>query len=181
MKTFKGYRTIAPFVLFCALAGLLAIGLNRNPSHIPSPLIDKPAPAFSLPSLNSSHNVSSQEMLGKVWLLNVWASWCAGCKTEHPVINSLSSKQVADVIGLNYKDLNADAVDWLSKFGNPYADIAVDTRGQTGIDYGVYGIPETFLIDQQGIIRFKHIGPLTQADVDHELLPLISTLKGQYR
>ena len=116
-------------------------------------------------------------MVGKVWLFNVWASWCVACRDEHPLLINLSRQNIVDIVGLNYKDLGTDASNWLKKFGNPYSVIAVDEIGNVGIDYGVYGVPETFVIDKKGIVRMKHIGPLTIDDMENKILPLISSLQ----
>ena len=174
---FRKYKAGLPFVAFCALAVLLAISLGKNPEHIPSPLIGKPVPEFSLPDLGNQRMVSTGDMRNRVWLLNVWASWCAACVTEHGLLNDLSNRKIVEIVGLNYKDVNTDALAWLARYGNPYTYIAVDTGGDIGIDYGVYGVPETFLIDTEGLIRYKHIGPLTREILDQEILPLIELLK----
>jgi len=172
-------------VVFIALVGFLAIGLNRDPGEVPSPFIGKPAPAFSLPILPETTlfatqpEISNGDMAGKVWLFNVWASWCVACRDEHPLLIGLSRKNLVDIVGLNYKDTVADASQWLHRFGNPYSVIAVDESGNVGIDYGVYGVPETFIIDKKGLIRMKHIGPLTAQDMENKILPLISMLQGE--
>ena len=181
-------KTIIPFAIFIAVVGFLAIGLNRDPGEVPSPFIGKPAPVFSLPILTDSMQVdstlsataitiSNTDMIGKVWLFNVWASWCVACRDEHPLLINLSRQNIVDIVGLNYKDLGTDASNWLKKFGNPYSVIAVDEIGNVGIDYGVYGVPETFVIDKKGIVRMKHIGPLTIDDMENKILPLISSLQ----
>ncbi len=169
---------LIPLGLFVLLVLFLAIGLTRDPRTVPSPLINKPAPAFSLPELNQADQVvSPKKMLGKVWLLNVWASWCTGCRAEHHLVVQLANKHHVDVYGLNYKDNPADARKWLAQFGNPYRANAMDISGRVGIDWGVYGVPETFVIDKQGMIRYKQIGPITNDAIEKNLLPLIVRLQ----
>lgn len=172
-------RTAAPFVVFCFLVVFLTIGLSLDPGKVPSPFIGKPAPEFRLPVLQSGDIVSLQDFKGKTWLLNVWASWCAACRDEHPLLNTLSRENIVDIVGLNYKDEGPDAVNWLAELGNPYTEVLVDRTGDTAIDYGVYGVPETFLIDSLGMIRYKHIGPLTPAVLEREILPRIQILQGR--
>jgi cytochrome c biogenesis protein CcmG/thiol:disulfide interchange protein DsbE len=170
-------RFLLPLGIFVALVLFLGIGLRLNPREVPSPFIGKPAPAFSLAQLNDADkSIAPQDMLGKVWLLNVWASWCVSCRQEHPVLMDLSAKGVAPIIGLNYKDGRDDGIAWLRQFGNPYQLSAFDAKGKVGIDYGVYGVPETFVIDKRGIIRYKHIGPVTPEVIAEKLLPLIKEL-----
>ncbi len=173
-------RFVLPLVAFLVLAGFLYVGLNLNPHEIPSPLLDKPAPAFTLLQLNESgKQFSPQDVKGKVWLLNVWASWCESCKTEHPVLMGLSRQNIVPIYGLDYKDHPADAQEWLSKGGNPYTLIAADNDGRVGIDYGVYGVPETYVIDKLGIIRYKQIGAVTQENLMEKILPLVSELQAK--
>ena len=169
-----------PFVVFVILAIFLYVGLGLNPHEVPSPLINKPAPAFTLPQLHDpSKTFSSQEMKGQVWLLNVWASWCVSCREEHPVLMSLARKNIVPVYGLDYKDKNADGEAWLRNGGNPYTLVATDADGRVGIDYGVYGVPETYVIDKQGIIRFKQIGAITHENLQTKILPLIAELQAK--
>lgn len=169
-------RHLLPLIAFLVLVGFLAVGLKLDPREVPSPLIGKPAPAFSLPRLDApAQRLSSQEMRGKVWVLNVWASWCGPCRQEHPLIAELA-KSGAAVYGLNYKDKPADAVAWLAELGNPYAATVSDVEGLVGIDFGVYGVPETFVIDQAGVIRLKHIGPMTPEALRDRVLPLLRKL-----
>jgi cytochrome c biogenesis protein CcmG/thiol:disulfide interchange protein DsbE len=171
-------KFLVPLVLFLVLAGFLGLGLTLNPRLVPSPLIDKPAPEFRLSQLeNPDGYVSLADMRGKVWLLNVWASWCAACLQEHPVLLDLARQQVVPIVGLNYKDGRDDAIGWLRKHGDPYTTSVMDADGRVGIDYGVYGVPETFLIDQVGMIRYKHIGPVTPEAVRDLILPKIAELK----
>jgi cytochrome c biogenesis protein CcmG/thiol:disulfide interchange protein DsbE len=175
MPSFVRYLT--PLVLFLALAALLYKGLALNPREVPSPLIGKPAPEFSLPELkDTSRQLSHSDFLGKVSLLNVWATWCVSCRAEHPLLMQLA-RQGVTIYGLDYKDNREDAKRWLQRFGDPYVANAFDADGRVGIDWGVYGTPETFVIDQRGIIRHKHIGPLTEEAIQGEILPLIQKLK----
>ena len=167
-----------PLVMFILLVILLAVGLELDPREVPSPYIGKPAPSFDLPSLaDSSVTINPEEMKGKVWLLNVWASWCGACRAEHQVLNRLVKNHKIDIVGLNYKDRDSKAKQWLEDLGDPYVSVAVDRQGLSGIDWGVYGVPETFIIDQQGIIQYKNIGPVTQYDIENTIIPLISSLQ----
>jgi cytochrome c biogenesis protein CcmG/thiol:disulfide interchange protein DsbE len=166
--------------IFAALVGLLAVGLTLNPRQVPSPLIGKPAPAFELPLLHEPDKTFSQkDMLGAVWILNVWASWCPPCLAEHPIVTDLARSGVAPVVGLNYKDAREDALPWLKRNGDPYKLSVFDQAGRIGIDYGVYGVPETYVIDQKGVIRYKHIGPLTPEIAAKKIRPLIGELNGR--
>src|SRR3970282_2062135 len=166
-----------PLVMFAILGALLAYGLNLDPRTIPSPLIGKPLPAFSLPTVaDPARRVSRDDLLGRVYLLNVWASWCAACRQEHPLLNDLAPRKVVPIIGLNYKDKREDAVRWLAELGDPYELSLADLDGRFGIDIGVYGVPETFLIDKQGVIRYKHIGPISAEALDKKILPLIKEI-----
>jgi cytochrome c biogenesis protein CcmG/thiol:disulfide interchange protein DsbE len=170
-------RYLTPLVLFLALAALLYKGLALNPREVPSPLIGKPTPEFTLPELkDTSRQLSHSDFLGKVSLLNVWATWCVSCRAEHPLLMQLARQGVI-IYGLDYKDSREDAKRWLQRFGDPYVANAFDADGRVGIDWGVYGTPETFVIDQHGIIRHKHIGPLTEEAIQGEILPLIRQLK----
>ena len=173
-------RFILPFIVFIALAGFLYVGLHLDPHEVPSPLIDKPAPAFNLPQLHDpSKSFSPEQMKGKVWLLNVWASWCVSCKEEHPILVQLSRQNIVPIYGLDYKDKPADAEMTLQGGGDPYTVTATDTDGRIGIDYGVYGVPETYVIDKQGIIRYKQIGPVTPQNLSETILPLVAKLEKQ--
>ena len=146
---------------------------------MPSPLIDKPAPAFSLPQLHQpAQTISRDDMKGKVWLLNVWASWCVACREEHPVLVEFARTGAVPIVGLNYKDERADGLAWLAQFGDPYQLSAFDYDGRIGIDYGVYGVPETYLIDKNGVIRYKRIGVVTPEIVRDKILPLVKELNG---
>ena len=165
--------------VFVALVALLAIGLRLNPREVPSPLIGKPAPPFELPLLNQPDKKFSQkDMLGKVWIMNVWASWCPPCLVEHPIVTRIAQSGMAPVVGLNYKDQRDDALPWLKRNGDPYLLNVYDLNGRIGIDYGVYGVPETYVIDQKGIIRYKHVGPLTTDVVQNKVEPLVRELNG---
>ena len=171
-------RYLLPLVVFLVLVGFFAIGLQLNPREVPSPLIGKPAPAFKLPVLNApDRKISAQELKGKVWVLNVWASWCVPCRQEHPLITDLAKNSGVPVYGLNYKDKVADASAWLAQLGDPFAATLSDIDGLVGIDYGVYGVPETFVIDKQGVIRLKHIGPMTPEAMRDTVLPMVEKLR----
>lgn len=171
-------RFIWPFIVFVVLAGFLYVGLNLDPREVPSPLIGKPAPAFTLPQLHEpTKQFSSAEMKGKVWLLNVWASWCTSCREEHPILVELSRQNIVPIYGLDYKDKRADAEATLRAAGDPYVLSVSDSEGRIGIDYGVYGVPETYVIDKQGIIQYKQIGPITHQNLREKILPLIAELE----
>jgi len=162
---------------FAALVVLLGVGLTLNPREVPSPLVGKAAPGFELPLLHAPEKTFSQkDMLGKAWVLNVWASWCPPCLVEHPVVTALAQSGLAPVVGLNYKDRREDALPWLKKHGDPYRFSVQDAAGRIGIDYGVYGVPETYVIDRRGTIRYKHIGPLTPEVSRGKLQPLLQEL-----
>lgn len=171
-------RFLLPLVIFLIMVAFLAIGLNLDPREVPSPLVGKPAPAFSLPRLDDSGEmISNKDMLGKVWLLNVWASWCGACRDEHPILVSLSKSGAVPIYGLDYKDTRFDAMQWLAEGGNPYLATAVDESGRVGIDYGVYGVPETYVIDKAGVIAYKQIGPITEEVLRDKILPLVKRLQ----
>jgi cytochrome c biogenesis protein CcmG/thiol:disulfide interchange protein DsbE len=171
-------KTLIPLALFLVLVVFLAIGLTRDPREIPSPLIGKPAPLFTAPILHTpDKQFSSKDMLGKVWLLNTWASWCVACRQEHPLFMTFAKIKNLPVIGLDYKDKDADGLQWLTRYGNPYDLAITDQDGRIGIDFGVYGVPETFLIDKAGVIRYKHIGPVTEEALRDKILPLIRELQ----
>jgi len=171
-------KTAIPLLIFAVLLVFLAIGLTRNPSEVPSPLINKPAPVFQLPLLHTPEKVfDSKSMQGQVWLLNTWASWCVACREEHPVLMEYAKTKSIPLIGLDYKDKPADGRKWLARFGNPYDFSISDLDGRVGIDFGVYGVPETFLIDKQGLIRYKHIGPVTPQALKETIIPLIQELQ----
>lgn len=190
-------RFLWPLIAFVVLVVLLGVGLTLNPRDVPSPLVNKPAPNFLLPRLHEPEKTfSPQDMLGRVWLLNVWASWCVSCRQEHPLLVELARQHRAPLVGLNYKEVRGDgsidmdkvapekeqsmAIDraraWLDQHGDPYALSALDIDGRVGIDYGVYGVPETYVIDKTGIIRMKHTGPITPDALSSRILPLIAEL-----
>lgn len=170
-------KFLLPLGIFIALIALLAVGLNLNPREVPSPLIGKPAPAFTVPLLHEPEKTfSPQDMLGKVWLFNVWASWCVSCREEHPILVEYAKTGMVPIIGLDYKDKREDGQRWLARFGNPYQIIPFDADGRVGINYGVYGVPETYLIDKAGVIRFKQIGPITPEVLEKKIIPLIQEL-----
>jgi cytochrome c biogenesis protein CcmG/thiol:disulfide interchange protein DsbE len=194
-------RFLVPLALFLVLVGFLAVGLNRDPHEVPSPLVGKPAPAFQLQQLAADKPFSPQDMQGKVWLLNVWSSWCVSCRAEHPLLVAFSQQGGLPIVGLNYKEVRGDgesdidvkkltpadelnlvrrrAASWLAQHGNPYTLSALDIDGRVGIDYGVYGVPETYLIDKQGVIRYKQIGPITEEALQEKILPLAKELQGK--
>lgn len=172
-------RYLVPLLVFLALAALLYKGLGIDPKRVPSPLIDKPAPAFNLPRLKQpQQSLSNADFKGKVSLFNVWATWCVACRQEHSMLMQLSKLGVP-IYGLNYKDQRPAAEQWLQQFGDPYLANAFDAEGRVGIDWGVYGTPETFVIDKQGVIRHKIIGPVTRSAIEKEILPLIKKLRGE--
>jgi cytochrome c biogenesis protein CcmG/thiol:disulfide interchange protein DsbE len=171
-------KFLLPLVLFFVLVAFLAIGLSRDPREVPSPLVNKPAPAFVLPQLSDpQRSFKSEEMRGRVWLLNVWASWCAACRDEHPLLIELARTGLVPIYGLNYKDERRNALAWLDDFGDPYTLSLADTDGRVGIDYGVYGVPETFVIDRNGVIRYKQIGPVTAEALQKKIIPLVKELQ----
>jgi len=170
-------RYLVPLGFFLMLIAFLAVGLFLDPRQIPSPLIGKPAPGFELPQLAEPQlKFSSTEMRGKVWLLNIWASWCVSCRQEHPLLVDLAKRGVVQLYGINYQDQRADGLRWLARFGDPYVMNLFDGDGRVGIDYGVYGVPETLIIDKAGIVRLKLTGPLTKELIDTRILPLIMEL-----
>ncbi len=171
-------KFLVPLALFGVLIGFLAVGLQRDPSVVPSPLVNKAAPQFKVPQLILADQAfAPADMKGQVWMLNVWASWCVACKVEHPLLVELARSKTVPVIGLDYKDKRVDALTFLQRNGDPYELSAFDGDGRVGIDYGVYGVPETFVIDKQGVIRHKQIGPITPEALEKTILPLIAELK----
>jgi cytochrome c biogenesis protein CcmG, thiol:disulfide interchange protein DsbE len=172
-------RYLGPLGIFIILVIFLARGLMLNPHDVPSPLIGKPAPEFLLPQVQDvNQQFGRKDLLGKVTLLNVWASWCVACRQEHPLLVQLARSGQVEIYGLNYKDTREDAMRWLNQLGNPYKVSAFDQEGRVGIDYGVYGVPETYVIDKQGIIRYKLIGPVTPENLNKDILPLVKELQG---
>jgi cytochrome c biogenesis protein CcmG/thiol:disulfide interchange protein DsbE len=173
----KASRYLLPLAIFLLIVFFLWRGLGLNPRAVPSPLIGKPAPAFTVPLLSDpSQTLSAKELRGQVYLLNVWGSWCVSCRDEHPVLVELAKRKRIPLYGLNWKDKHEDAVAWLERFGDPYVASGVDREGRVAIDFGVYGAPETYLIDREGVIRFKHTGPLTRAVIEEQILPLAAKL-----
>ena len=173
-------RVLITLGIFAALLLMLAVGLTLNPREVPSPLIDKPAPPFSLPLLHQPDKVfSSKDPLGKVWVFNVWASWCVACREEHPLLVQFAKTATVPLYGLNYKDKREEGLRWLAQYGDPYASSFYDPDGKVGIDYGVYGVPETYVIDKKGVIRFKQIGPITPEVLQKRMLPLIKELQSE--
>ena len=172
-------RFILPLGIFLLLALFLALGLKLDPREVPSPLIDKPAPAFAAPALaRPNEQIQRDALLGKVWVLNVWASWCVACREEHPLLVEFAKHSAVPIYGLNYKDKREPALNWLQQLGNPYTASLFDENGRVGIDFGVYGVPETFVIDKQGVIRYKKTGPVTQETIQSIILPLVKKLQG---
>ena len=171
-------RYLVPLAIFALLVAFLFRGLSLDPKLVPSPLVGKPMPTFTLTRLdNPAVTISDADFKGKVTLLNVWATWCVSCRREHETLVQLAKTGKVDIYGLNYKDNREDANRWLNRLGNPYVANAFDSDGRVGIDWGVYGAPETFIIDREGIIRHKHIGPLTIEIINDEILPLVDKLK----
>ncbi len=174
-------KALLPLALFVVIGGFLYMGLDRDPRLVPSPLIDKPAPEFDLPELYASEGAAARfapaQMQGKVWLFNIWGTWCAACRVEHPLLVDLANQGIVDIVGLNYKDDQATAKQWLKELGNPYVAVPVDTEGRVGIDWGFYGAPETFVVDKAGIVRLKHIGPVTPDVLQNTILPMVAELR----
>ncbi|MBK9160339.1 MAG: DsbE family thiol:disulfide interchange protein [Nitrosomonadales bacterium] len=173
-------RFILPLAIFLVVSVFLYMGLGRDTREVPSPLVGKSAPAFVLPMLHEpDKQFSPKEMQGKVWLLNVWASWCGACKDEHPLLMQLSRRNIVPIIGLDYKDKPEDGKAVLRRAGDPYTLSIVDLDGKVGFDYGVYGVPETYVIDKQGIIRYKLIGAVTSQNLQETILPLVAELQAK--
>lgn len=174
-------RFLLPLGAFLVMVIFLGIGLKLDPHDVPSPLIDKPAPAFTLPQLHEPQkNFSPADMKGKVWLLNVWASWCASCRQEHVYFTEFArTNPSVNLIGLNYKDERDAGMQWLAKLGNPYLVSVSDTEGSAGLDWGVYGVPETFVIDKKGLVRHKQTGPVDLTILQTVIMPLIEKLNGE--
>ena len=173
----KRWQFLAPLGLFAVLLAFLGAGLSLNPREVPSPLIGKPAPAFELARLDDpTVKITHADLQGQVWILNVWASWCAACREEHPLLVEFSKRSTVPLYGLNYKDKRNDGLAWLARFGNPYTASLFDVDGRVGIDFGVYGVPETFVIDKQGVVRFKQIGPVTPEVLRDRIEPLLNQL-----
>ena len=169
---------LIPLAAFFALAVVLAVGLKRDPREVPSPLIDKPAPKFALARLDDATRVVRlDDLRGKAFILNVWASWCVACREEHGVLTEYAKSGAAPLYGLNYKDQREDGLKWLARYGDPYRASFYDPDGRVGIDYGVYGVPETYVIDKRGVIRYKRIGPVTPEIMEKTIVPLIRELE----
>ena len=174
----KSLRLLLPLAVFIVIVAFLWAGLSRDPREVPSPLVGQPAPAFQLAQLHAPEKrLSAADMKGQVWLLNVWASWCVSCRIEHPLLVELAKANVVPVIGLNYKDKTDEGKAWLAQNGDPYRLSVVDGDGRVGIDWGVYGVPETFVIDKRGIVRYKQIGPITAEALQKKILPLVRELQ----
>jgi cytochrome c biogenesis protein CcmG, thiol:disulfide interchange protein DsbE len=172
-------KFLLPLAVFLGLVAFLAAGLKLDPKEVPSPLIGKPAPAFSLSRLdNPAQLIRREDLVGKVWMLNVWASWCVACREEHPLLVAFARSKQLPIYGLNYKDGRTEGLQWLARFGNPYDASLFDQDGRVGIDWGVYGVPETFIMDKQGTVKFKHIGPLSPEVIRDRIEPLLRQLNG---
>ncbi|MBI2313950.1 MAG: DsbE family thiol:disulfide interchange protein [Betaproteobacteria bacterium] len=169
---------LLPLLIFVVVAAMFAVGLTLNPREVPSPLIGKPVPRFSLPPVQGrTLGLSSADLKGEVSLVNVFASWCVACRSEHPLLIDLKQRGVVPIHGLNYKDRPEDAANWLRELGDPYTRTGADIDGRVAIDWGVYGVPETFVIDRQGRIAFKQIGPITPQVLEEKIVPLIERLR----
>lgn len=176
------WRYLLPIGLFVALIGFFSVSLNRDKETLPSPLLGKPAPAFTLPSLDDpSRQVAGSDFAGKPYVLNVWGTWCVGCRQEHETLLAIAQRGEVPIVGLNWKDDRAQAQQWLQDLGNPYSVIASDDEGRVAIDWGVYGAPETFLVDAQGRVIYKHIAPLTMEIWEREFVPLLTQAGAQRR
>lgn len=174
----KSLRYLVPLAIFGIIVVFLWVGLSRDPREVPSPLVGKPAPEFRLAQMHAAGQaLSTADMKGQVWLLNVWASWCVSCRIEHPLLVELAKANVVPLIGLNYKDKVDEGKAWLVKYGDPYKLSVVDADGRVGIDWGVYGVPETFVVDKAGLIRYKHIGPLSAQALEKTIIPLVRELQ----
>ena len=171
-------QLLIPLGIFVVICAFLLVGLWRDPREVPSPLIGKPAPTFTLAQLHEpSKTLGPADLKGQVWLLNVWASWCVSCREEHPLLVELARAKILPIVGLDYKDESAAGVRWLTQNGDPYFVSVVDRDGRVGIDWGVYGVPETFVVDKTGTIRYKQIGPITPDALEKKILPLIRELQ----
>lgn len=170
---------LAPILVFLSVSLMLGLGLTLNPREVPSALIGRPVPDFSLPPVQGRIlGLSSADLKGEVSLVNVFASWCVACRQEHPLFTQLATAKAMPIHGLNYKDAPADAAKWLDTLGDPYTRTGADRDGRVAIEWGVYGVPETFVVDADGQIAHKHIGPLTHKDLDETILPLLERLRG---
>ncbi|SEQ01952.1 cytochrome c biogenesis protein CcmG, thiol:disulfide interchange protein DsbE [Ectothiorhodospira magna] len=175
----KRLRYLLPLALVVVLGVFMMVGLTLDPRRVPSPLVGQPAPQFQLPDLEDpARMVGTDDFAGEVVLLNIWASWCVSCRQEHPVLLALAEQGVP-IYGLNYKDDRRDGLAFLGSMNNPYVWNAHDLEGRVGINWGVYGTPETFIIDRRGYIRYKHVGPLSGRDAQYNILPLVEQLRGE--
>lgn len=173
-------KFLIPIAIFIVIGVVLGFGLSQDPRRIPSPLIGKPLPAFDLPRLDHPNaRFTNADLRGHVTLINVWASWCTACRAEHPTLLALAKRNLVPIVGMNYKDTRADAQAVLRAMGDPYRVSMVDAEGRTGLDWGVYGVPETFVVDKNGIVRYKFIGPISDEDIQQKLLPLLAKLDRQ--
>jgi cytochrome c biogenesis protein CcmG/thiol:disulfide interchange protein DsbE len=167
-----------PLAIFAALVAFLYVGLHRDPHEVPSPLIGKPAPAFALTRLDDpSKTITRDQLLGHVYMLNVWASWCVSCRDEHPILVEYVRRNPVEIYGLDYKDTRPEALAWLDQLGNPYQAALFDSDGRVGINFGVYGVPETFIIDKKGVVRYKQTGPISPEVLTNTLAPMIQNLQ----
>ena len=173
-------RTLIPFLIFVLISIFLAIGLTMDPRLVPSPLVGKAVPDFNLPPVKGRvAGLAKEDLKGEMSFVNVFASWCTACRQEHPLLMALSRKGAVSIHGLNYKDKPEDAAAWLDELGDPYTRTGADIDGMVGLDWGVYGVPETFVVDSQGIIRYKHIGPITEEIYLETLQPIVANLRKQ--
>lgn len=173
-------RYLIPLFVFACLVALFLVGLQHDPSIVPSPLINKPLPSFTLPTVRPPEKeIKSSDLHGEVTLLNVFASWCVSCRYEHPVLMDLAQRKEVRIVGFDYKDTRADAQRWLEERGDPYAMVLFDGDGKVGINLGVYGVPETYILDRNGIIRYKYIGPITRKVLDETIRPIVKRLQGK--
>lgn len=167
-----------PLFILAAVGLLFWVGLSLNPTLVPSPLIGQPAPAFELPHLDeAAGSFTHDDLRGRVTMIHVWASWCVTCRAEHATLEAFARRELVPIIGFNYRDQRADARRWLETLGNPYEFVVVDADGRVGTDWGVYGTPETFIVDREGVIRYKHVGPLTDALIESHIVPLLAELQ----
>jgi len=171
-------RYLAPLIMIAIMFPIFIVGLSRDPTEVPSPLLNKPAPEFELPSLKDpARTIGSADYAGQMALINVWATWCVGCRQEHDYLLKLASETDIPIYGLNWRDDRGDALAWLQQLGDPYVASAFDEDARVGIDWGVYGAPETFLISADGIVLYKHISPLTEVVWLREFQPIIRAVK----
>lgn len=180
-KMKSNIRYFIPFCIFLVLIVFLWKSLEKNPYQLPSALINKPLPHFNMSTLNGNQRMTENNFLGQVSLLNVWATWCISCRVEHPILLDISDSKAVAIYGLNYKDNSHLADKWLRDYGNPYKENIIDPKGHLGIDLGVYGTPETYIIDKQGVIRYKFVGPISTDDWRNTLLPVIEKLEEEKR